>query len=85
MKLLDTKAGKRVRTSMVDLLNQAIDNLHAVVAWAKYEDDVVETDEKASRNFPSATIGDIERSRTQLTRRPSSGGGGVANWSAKVG
>lgn len=95
-KVLDTKTGKRVRGSMVDLLNQAIDNLRAVIEWAKYEDGdvaVVETEEKAGistvapTNIPRtrATIGDIERSRGELHPHRSSGVGGSANWSAKVG
>jgi len=84
MKLLDTKAGRRVRGSMTELLNDAIDNLRAVLLWAKYEDENEElgTDEKRERS----TIGSLARSASQLTpSRSSGGGGGTPNWSAKVG
>jgi len=82
MKLFDTKAGKRVRGSMTELLNDAIDNLRAVLQWAKYEDvEELSTDEKRERS----TIGSLERSASQLTPSRGGGGGGSANWSAKVG
>jgi hypothetical protein len=85
MEITEVKAGKRVRGSMVKLLNEAIENLSAVLVWAHYEDKLDE-DEKAFEFPRRAVLGDIERSRGQLTTRPSSsGGGGTANWNAKVG
>lgn len=86
MDMIDVKAGKRVRSSMVELLNEAIENLSAVLVWAHYEDQLDE-DGKAFEFPRRATMGDLERSRGQLNRRPSSSGGGgrTPNWSAKVG
>ena len=94
MNLLDTKAGKRVRGSMVSLLKDAIDSLRAIMVWAEYADqqeivatDDLESGEKRETGLPIATLGDIERSRA--LRRPRARGsgrvGGTPNWSAKVG
>ena len=92
MSLQDEKSGKRVRKSMIALLNEAIGSLLSVVNWARYEDalpeeEVSETDEKGlAPRLPIATLGDLNRPSAQPTpRRSGGGGGGRPNWSAKVG
>jgi hypothetical protein len=65
---------------MVAKIEDIIDNMKSILFWAKYEDE----DEDEKQRLEPGTLGDIERSRGQL-RRPPSGGGGTPNWSAKVG